>query len=65
MGRRSGSARRISWRIGVDDESDVRFDGRVDTAEDIGEGITRISGALVSGGRFVLVTDEGSLANVR
>ena len=52
---------RIDWRISVPDGRGVVFDGRIDTAEDYGDGVTRISGALASGGRFVLVTDESSL----
>ena len=43
-------------------EPDVVFEARIDTAEDVGDGITRLSGVLVSGGRFVLVPDERSLA---
>ena len=51
---------RISCRLSVADEPDVQFDGRIKTAEDIGDGIIRISGALTSGARFVLVNDEGA-----
>jgi hypothetical protein len=54
---------RIEWRVRVAAEPDVVFDGRVDTAEDFGDGVTRISGAMASGGRFVLVTDESRLTN--
>jgi hypothetical protein len=54
---------RISWRVSVGNEPDVTFDGRIDTSEDIGDGITRVSGALADGCRFVLVTDCGELAN--
>ena len=55
---------RVSWRVSVAGEPDVLFDGRIDIAQDLGDGVTRISGALATGGRFVLVTDEGSLANM-
>ena len=40
---------------------DVTFEGRIDSAEDIGDGIVRVSGALCSGSRFVLVTNEAGL----
>ena len=54
---------RIDWRISVADEPDVAFEGRIDTASDLGDGVVRVSGALAGGGRFVLVTDESSLTN--
>jgi len=54
---------RIEWCIRPESEPEVVFDGRIDTAEDVGDGVTRISGALAGGGRFVLVTDESSLTN--
>ena len=44
--------------------TDVVFAGRIDAAEDYGDGVTRISAALASGGRFVLVTDESGLGRV-
>jgi hypothetical protein len=53
---------RIDWRVSDAAEPDVVFEARIDTAENVGDGITRLSGELVSGGRFVLVTDERSLA---
>ena len=53
----------IDWRISVADEPDVAFEGRIDTASDLGDGVVRVSGALAGGGRFVLVTDESSLGN--
>ena len=56
---------KIGWRVSVTADSDVKFDGRIDTAEDFGDGVIRISGALADGGRFVLVTDESSLASAR
>jgi hypothetical protein len=49
---------RIEWRVRIAAETDVAFEGQIDTAEDYGDGVIRISGALASGGRFVLVTDE-------
>jgi hypothetical protein len=52
----------IGWRINVAPEPDVVFAGRIDTVSDLGEGVTRISGALAGGGRFVLVTEN--LTNV-
>lgn len=52
---------RIEWRVQVEAEHDVVFDGRIDTAEDFGDGVSRISGALAGGGRFVLVTNERGL----
>ena len=54
---------RIAWRINVADEPDVAFEGRIDTASDLGDGVVRVSGGLAGGGRFVLVTDESSLTN--
>jgi hypothetical protein len=48
---------RISWRVRVEGEPDVVFDARIDMAEEIGDGILRISGAFATGARFVLVTD--------
>ena len=54
---------KIGWHVSVTADSDVKFDGRIDTAEDFGDGVIRISGALAEGGRFVLVTDESSLAS--
>ncbi len=56
----SGSARAICWRVeGVElGQIDVEFEGRIDTAEDFGDGLVRMSGALTSGSRFVLVTDD-------
>ena len=54
---------RIDWRISVAGEPDVAFEGRIDTASDLGDGVVRVSGALAGGGRFVLVTDESSLTN--
>jgi hypothetical protein len=53
---------RISWRV-QGDALELEFDGQIDTAEDIGEGIVRVSGALTSGHRFVLVTDDAGLRN--
>jgi hypothetical protein len=53
----------ISWRVSVRAECDVVFEAQIDTAEDFGDGVTGISGALAGGGRFVLVTDESSLTN--
>ena len=56
---------RSSWRIHVEESggADVAFGGEVETAEDIGDGIVRMSGALADGGRFVVVTDHGGLHN--
>jgi hypothetical protein len=51
---------RISWRIDVEDEPDVAFEGRIDTAEDIGNGVIRVSGSPQTGGRFVLVMGGGT-----
>jgi hypothetical protein len=57
---------RIDWRIHVDDVvgADLAFGGEVDTAEDIGQGIVRMSGALCDGGRFVVVTDHAGLRRI-
>jgi hypothetical protein len=52
---------RIEWRVRGTAEGDLVFDGRIDTAEDFGDGVSRISGALAGGGRFVLVTNESGL----
>jgi hypothetical protein len=52
---------RVNWRFDVADEIGVVFDGHIDTAEDVGDGIIRISGPLTSGSRFVLVTDEPAM----
>jgi hypothetical protein len=62
-GGREWIGARISWRVeGVGDgQRDVTFEGRIDTAEDFGEGVVRISGALTSGSRFVLVTDAAGM----
>ena len=51
---------RITWCISAQDPAgpDVAFYGEIDTAEDIGDGIIRVSGTMSTGGRFVLVTDE-------
>ena len=54
---------RIAWRVSVAAEPDVAFEGRIDTVSELGDGVIRISGALAGGGRFVLVTDESSLAH--
>ena len=54
---------RISSRVHTRDEIDLEFEGLIDTADDIGDGIVRIAGALSSGSRFVLVTDDGGLHN--
>jgi hypothetical protein len=51
----------ISWRVHNGDELDLEFEGQIDTAEDIGDGIVRIAGALSTGRRFVLVTDDAGL----
>ena len=40
---------RIAWRINVADEPDVAFEGRIDTASDLGDGVVRVSGALAGG----------------
>ncbi len=53
---------RITWRVHRD-ELDLEFDGQIDTAEDIGDGIVRVSGALTGGHRFVLVTADAGLRN--
>ena len=58
MDGEDGSARAISWRVHDGEGLDLEFEGQIDTAEDIGDGIVRISGALASGSRFVLVTDD-------
>jgi hypothetical protein len=47
----------ISWRVSRGCEPAVVFGGQIDTAEDIGDGIVRIAGAISTGGRFVLVTN--------
>jgi hypothetical protein len=54
---------RIDWRIHVEDVigADLAFGGKIDTAEEIGDGIVRMSGALCDGGRFVVVTDHVGL----
>jgi hypothetical protein len=55
---------RIAWHVDSASlgESDLEFEGKIETAESIGDGIVRISGALMNGGRFVLVAhDEGFL----
>jgi hypothetical protein len=51
----------ISWRVSNGCGPSVVFGGQIDTAEDFGDGIIRISGALTGGRRFVLVTDEPGL----
>ena len=51
----------ISWRVQGSEGLDLEFEGQIDTAEDIGDGIVRISGALASGSRFVLVTDDDAV----
>ena len=52
---------RVNWRFDAADQSGVVFDGQIDTAEEVGDGIIRISGPLTSGSRFVLVTDEPAM----
>ena len=52
---------RITWRICAAGESAVTVDGHIDTAEHFENQFTRLSGALTSGGRFVLVTDAADL----
>jgi len=54
---------RIRWRLSVSGsrECAVAFDGLVEDAQAFADGVTRLSGALSSGGRFVLVTDEPDL----
>jgi len=54
---------RIEWRVSVAVEPDILFEGRIDTAEAIDDGITRISGSLAGGGRFVLISDESAFTN--
>jgi hypothetical protein len=56
-GRASLIGARITMRVDVEADLAVSYDGRIDTAEEIGDGIVRISGAITTGGRFVLVTD--------
>ena len=58
---KDGWARHMSWRVHNGDEIDVAFDGRIDIAEDLGEGLVHISGALSSGHRCVLVTADAGL----
>jgi len=54
---------RIRWLLSVPNSSErtVTFDGLVEDVEAF-DGVTRLSGALSSGGRFVLVTDESELS---
>ena len=56
---------RIRWRVESVElgQIDVEFEGRIDTAEDFGDGLVRMSGALTSGSRFVLVTDDSALGS--
>jgi hypothetical protein len=51
---------RFSWRVNVADDADVVFDGQISAADVFDDGTIRVSGALSSGARFVIVTDEGS-----
>ena len=57
---------RIDWRIHIDETvgGDLTNGGEVETAENIGDGIVRMSGALCDGGRFVVVTDHAGLRRV-
>jgi hypothetical protein len=52
---------RIAWLIHSDDV-DAEFAGLIETAEDLGDGIVRLSGPLTSGHRFVLVTVDEMVA---
>ena len=64
-GMSSWSGARIDWRVprGADGVVDLDFEGRIDRAEVIGAGLVRIAGEPPTGGRFVLVTDEASIAS--
>ncbi len=52
---------RIAWLL-HSDGVDAEFAGLIDTAEDLGDGIVRLSGPLTSGHRFVLVTDDETVS---
>ena len=49
---------RICLRINAGAADDIAVEGHIATAEDIGDGITRVSGVFASGGWFVLATNE-------
>ena len=51
----------IGWRISVAGAPDVVFEGRIETAQDFGDGVIRISGGLAGGGRFVFVANDAGL----
>jgi hypothetical protein len=48
----------ITWYVSRAGESAAVFGGRIETADDLGDGIVRISGPMAGGGQFVLVANQ-------
>jgi hypothetical protein len=63
-GRSGWNGARITWHVrAAGGVVDLDFEGRIERAESIGDGVVRIAGELAAGGRFVLVTDEAGIAS--